>query len=525
MEGLDSDRQLYYALIGLRTGRSLISGSAPNKTLSETQIHDIIQHRPKDLAALNSIPSLAELALHHTGESIVWLVNRFQLPPPAPSSMKPSSPETTTTSPKAVAFSAFLPRKRGIGGKLAVEDDDPPPASTEPLAPIDSTLTTLYEKYQKEMKSVDVIAPKAEEVPKVQGQLLDIFASGYPVQLSRLGIPSAKIVYTAIPTILSLRQGQSGASLKLDLEDLTNSSLAQTVKSLYPDVSELQIKLALCEWYHDLHPELQLNSAKYIPPKTRMKRKGPSESPSDPPPTATPANATKVKYPSSTSSSTSNSWRAHPNEFPMQPLRRSQRTPQKARILVSGAHQMNCDAEKEVDQDPTPDYHDDDDNAKERGDGWRQGTRPKKLPKRHSMDTLGFVSFSTNASKERAALTDDDFSGTEEAYFADVYSPSPKVPNTAAATSSSTARLSSASPTKPYQLLSLSAGDMEARLNELPASTGLPSTTAANATITSPSPQSSHKSKFSHFDLMDPQTALERFDQIRRASSRPLLSQ
>jgi len=541
--GTYGSEQLYAALLAFRAAKSAIEGVMPETILSNAQVQDILRYTPASLSLLSSIPSLSALARLDIREGVVSLVN--QLAQTAPS----AGPRPLEHHPpKSLVSTAFGPRKRAIGSKLALEKDDaaavsasvPQPASVstsvpDPIAPLDLKSTRIYEKYQKEMKSVEFIASLEETVEEIQRQLLDVFAAGYPVQLSRLDIPSAKIVYTAIPTILSLRQAQGGAggSLKLDMEDIANPSLTQAVKTLYPSVTELQIKLALCEWYHDLHPELQLNSAKYVLPKTRSKRKDISEASlathsRNPPTTATPSSGATPAL----SSAPKSAWTARSIGFPTQiPRTRTSR----AKILVSGAHDLDrdCDEEAEVDQDPSPDYQEGKDS-----DNWRDGTRPKKLPKRTSTP-FKFVSFTDNAAKDRAALTDDDFSGTEEAYFAGVYSPPPKTQSPIVSSSGkpisdiqpsnttmkTTSRLFPASfQQKNGTLSSNTNANTDGNGNGKLSSSALLAVSSVLDSAETIEPAAS-KGKVGHFVGLNPQATLDLFDSVRRASCRPIVLQ
>lgn len=414
---------IYGAILALRAKEAAKLDVMPYQVLSDAIIRDLLKHKPQTIDGLKSTPSLAYLAPLGIGASIVNLFAP-STPQPAPTAYVPTSLDDE--SPKASTVPAFS-RKRGRGAKLAFEDDVELKAPPAPLdAPsLDSKELQIYEGYQRDMKSVESLRESLkEDITAIQKKLLNFFCTGFPVQLSRLGIASEKVVYNALPTILGLRQP---GPLKLEQEDLTSGALSSSLRALYPSVSEISIQLALCEWYHDLHPELQLNSARFVAPRGRAKRKEPTEAP-----------VVEISTPKSEVTT------AKRSEFMTKAVapRKSPRLTSQAKMLVSGFNRDirqaisigDDDDDPEVDQDPSADYS----NTSRPADLWRsQGPRPKKIAKRTSMENLGFVSFQNNMLKERVALTDDDFSGTESAYFADVYSPSAKPPTSKLTASSS----------------------------------------------------------------------------------------
>jgi hypothetical protein len=345
------------------------------------------------------------------------------------------------------------------------------------------------------------------------------------LQLSRLGIPSAKEVSAAIPTLLTLRQGSFGGGLRLEPPDLkSDSQLSLSLRSLFPSFSSTQIRFALCEWYHDLYPELQLNSAKFKLPSAPVpvsllspsssnpspqinlvnikKRKNPTDfestapaqvalpTPSRPPFAASNLSSAQENTLAATSrpingaseglrgdNSENGATAAPTHGFPMTPHPHlSKRVPtvgvsgkvsgsRRRRVEMNVLAQTHLD-EHLLDDDAgasvvggAVDVMDDDterDPTYEDGkpmttifsspsrsikssstmksqterslqsDGWRhEGPRPKKQAKRSSLDAVGFIHFSKNTLKERTTLADDDFAGTEMAYFADIYAPQP----------------------------------------------------------------------------------------------------
>lgn len=415
---------LYGSLLALRASEASRLGVMPYQVLSDAIIRELLKHKPHSLDSLKSMPSLSFLASENIGGAVVKLF-AASAPQAAPSAPIPDLPNEDT--PKKSTVPSFT-RKRGRGATLAVEQDDEPvrtaPEPKPEPAPLDAPSfgamdLQLYEGYQRDMKSVEILREERnEDVASVQKKLLNIFSSGFPVQLSRLGLIPDIVLYNAIPTVLTLRQGYKG-DLKLEMEDLTSGALSASIRMLYPHVSEMAIHLALCEWYHALHPELQLNSARFVAPRTRAKRKEPTEAPtaefSAPKPSPSIPIPSRNAFISKTAPVT-------------QGVRKSPRLTSQAKMLVSGFNRDHRDAisipsnDVEEDQDPSPDYSA---PTARPTDLWRsQGPRPKKIAKRTtSMENLGFVTFQNNMMKERVALTDDDFSATEEAYFADVYSP------------------------------------------------------------------------------------------------------
>lgn len=430
---------IYGAILALRAKEAHRLDLMPYQVLSDAIIRDLLKHKPQSIDTLKSTPSLAHLASESIGAAIVKL-----FAPPAPQTPTAATAPTTLDeeSPKSSTVPAFS-RKRGRGAKLAFEDDDELKAAPAPLdAPsLDSKELQIYESYQRDMKSVDSLRDALnEDVSAIQKKLLNFFCTGFPVQLSRLGITSEKVVYNALPTVLSLRQP---GPLKLEQDDLTSGALSSSLRMLYPSASELAVQLALCEWYHDLHPDLQLNSARFVAPRGRTKRKEPTEAPQ-----------VEVSTPKQSSDITT----AKRREFMTKSVapRKSPRLTGQAKMLVSGFNRdhrqpisLDGEDDAEVDQDPSADYS----NSTRPADLWRsQGPRPKKIAKRTSMDSLGFVSFQNNMLKERVALTDDDFSGTETAYFADAYSPSAKPPTSKLTASTSAPLLT---PTKSSSIADL----------------------------------------------------------------------
>lgn len=558
-----SDEAQLKALDEIRQREAKRLNILPQEVITDAVLGEIVSLKPTNNEQLLSTPSLSVLLSAGLGEAIFRV---FASPPPQSQPKAHPPPSTTTPIPKQQTSPAFLPLSRKRGGKLAMEVDDervaPPPPRVEPIlstssstsssltktdsfnssnyrggrlareenvdentildaAPLESRDVALYEAYQRDMKSVQSARDASEEVESAQKRLLNIFCSGYPVQLSRLDITSAKVVYTAIPTILQLRQGKPGGSLKLEIEDLNSSSLTDSIRQLYPDISELQVKLALCEWYHDLHPELQLNSARFSAPKTRTKRKAPTASTvsdTDPKPMVT-------EPPKAKESS-----RIPDIGFPMNPVRKSPRMPKKAYMLVSGFDrtvrqqlEMSSSDEEIIDQDPSEDYSEKPEKKTFRGgaDSWRSsGPRPKKFPKRTSMDSIGFVSFQSNTNKERAELTDDDFAGNDDAYFADAYSPSvqkKKVPQHQLE-SNNGKNTPTTSDRRERDLVE----------EEVPLSPPLPPVMASLSEVSVPEMQKrvsgedgkdKGRPNFGHYDDMEPKQILERFNRIRLSAT------
>lgn len=521
---------IYGSLLALRAAEASRLGMMPYQVLSDNIIRELLKHQPKSIDSLKSTSLLASLADSSLAESIVQLFA-------SPDLQAPPLASETTSKDENIAKTSTIPsftRKRGPGAILAFEEDDEPktPPANLDAPSLDSRDLKLYEGYQKDMKSVEIIQSDTNEgAENVQRRLLNIFASGYPVQLSRLGITSEKVVYNALPTVLALRQGGSsgGGGLRLEKEDLTSGSLSSSIRLLYPDVSPLAIQLALCEWYHDLHPELQLNSALYVAPRSRSKRKEPSETPpidiSTPKSTSTITVAKKNEF--ITKSSTTST----------QPIRKSPRLTQQAKLLVSGFNRDYREAiglaedEPDIDSDPSADYSNKGEDVARPSDIWRsQGFRPKKMAKRSgaptSIDNVGFVSFQGNMLKERVSLTDDDFSGTEEAYFADVYSPAkPNIPKAAVVHMQSNSVLTTKKAEKEEEsVVEATEAVVIPKLQNTNSGVQKPLSTASSSVSESKSvvnSESSSKNSVSsvHYEGMSAQDIFERFNRIRLAAA------
>lgn len=441
----------YPALLKLRAQEASRIEIMPYLVLSDANIRDLISTRPQDMEALNLVPSIPASTLKNVGNAILD-VFRVAAPPVAPST--PSGESHDAIASRNLP-SSFGRKRKGTGGKLAIDEADelpaPAPAANPPIDAnsIPAPDAELYIKYQSEMKSVEALQSAEKSIEEVQKALLRLFCLGYPLQLSRLGVTSSKVLYNAIPTIISLRRGQAASPLQLEQEDLTNVVFITSVTALYPDVHENQVLLALCEWYHDLHPELLLNSARFVEPRTRNKRKEPTAlvapSVSGNSPRANSASSTTSNLPKSTQPAHSTT-----SGFPKEVARKPTRITTRARAFISGrknaaANMIQEDSDDEEqgddaravtsktteDHDPSPTY-----TEGSTEDEWRWGTRPKKktmgaTPAKKgfkqgvamSVDEVGLLPFVSNATKERVILTDDDFAASEAAYFADVYSP------------------------------------------------------------------------------------------------------
>jgi hypothetical protein len=539
----------YGALLKLRGDEANRLGLMPYQVLSDNNIRDILKHKPSNLEKLATVPSVSSETLRSIGNAIVKL---FQLPAQEAASSSSSPSDSMSNAPRKTNIPVILPRRRGAGGKLAVDDGETIATHPQPiivdvvdLLPLDSDDAILYEKYQKEMKSIESLK-EGDTIENIQKRLLHVFCVGYPLQLSRLGINSAKSVYNSIPTILALRQGAPGETLKLEIEDLSSGRLAQSIRSLYPDVSDVQATLALCEWYHDLNPELHLNSAKYVAPRTRKKRKAHSAIEEEDEEDLEVSSATKTQSRPLNALLRSNAENVvkKKNGFPVNPVRKSPRNAghvnNRARKLLSGNHhqqqqdQLDEDNEPEVDQDPSADY-----TEKKSSNGstvaWKAvSTRPRKIPKRAGMESVGQIPFTGNMNKERLSLTDDDFAGTEEAYFADVYSPAKPISHTSSKPSPNVAtnqlqasksdQLSSRSssskpPTSVLDLNDSTSGEME---THQPAEQQPPA--SSNNTITTSNEKEAQEAAslivekvYPNYDGLSAKEILDRFNRLRAA--------